>query len=56
MNATIETLESELEDAQCELEELNECGDLEDRLEASMRVADLEAKLFRERLKETGSV
>jgi hypothetical protein len=37
------TPEQELEDARCELEELQECGDLEDIMEQAMRVSELEA-------------
>ena len=55
MNDDIQTLEESLEEAQCELEEANECGDLEDRLELAQRVEDLEARLFRARLQSTGS-
>lgn len=32
----------EFSDAQCDLDEANEAGDLEDRLDAAMRVADIE--------------
>jgi hypothetical protein len=50
----IEVIQAELGDARAELEELNECGDLEDRLDAAQRVADLERKLEAHRFDETG--
>lgn len=40
-------LEEALAEARCTLEELNECGDLEDRLEAAQAVADAEYRLSR---------
>jgi Mg-chelatase subunit ChlD len=40
-------LQSEIEEAKAELEELEEGGDLEDRLEAAFRLEELEAKLRR---------
>lgn len=40
-------LEEALADAQVTLEELNECGDLEDRMEAALVVADAEYNLSR---------
>lgn len=40
-------LERELEEALCEQEELEEGGDLEERLDAGFRVADLQEKLNR---------
>jgi len=47
-------LMEELDAARIDLEEANESGDLEDRLELSQRVSDLEDQLERERLKDTG--
>lgn len=44
----------ELEELQGEQEELEECGDLEDRLELAQKVADLETELFKARMRETG--
>lgn len=41
----IRALEDLLEDARLTLDELNECGDLEDRLEAAETVARLEKQL-----------
>lgn len=54
-NEHIESLEEALECAQAELEEANECGDLEDRLAIAQSIAELEARLFRARLQSTGS-
>ncbi len=45
IEAEIQTLIHELADAQCELKELNASGDLEDRLEAALKVDDLKHKL-----------
>ena len=50
----IEDILKELEDAKCEQEELEESGDLEDRLENLQRIEDLEALLFRTKMNETG--
>jgi hypothetical protein len=50
----IEIIRAELDDARAKLEELNECGDLEDRLDAAQRVADLERALEAQRFAETG--
>jgi hypothetical protein len=50
----IEVIRAELDDARAELEELNECGDLEERLDAAERVADLERALEARRFEETG--
>lgn len=55
MDRLIELL-SEIEEAKCELEEINECGDLEERLEAAQRVEDLEAQHLREKMRETGGL
>ena len=51
----LQTLEEALADALCELEEANECGDLEDRFTLSQHVSDLEARIFRAKLQSTGS-
>jgi hypothetical protein len=40
-----QTLEQALEDAKCNLEEVNESGTLEDRLEASFEVDECERRL-----------
>lgn len=40
-------LEETLKDAKCTLEEMNEAGDLEDRLEAAQAVEDAEYNLSR---------
>jgi hypothetical protein len=53
MDRWIELLR-EISEAQCELEELNECGDLEERLEAAQRLQDLENERFRLSMRETG--
>ena len=45
---------SEIDDAKCELEELNECGTLEERLECALRIEELEAEHFRQKMIETG--
>lgn len=55
MDRLIELLE-EIDDAECELEEINECGDLEDRLEAALRLEDLKAEHFRLKMEETGGL
>ncbi len=55
MDRLIELL-NEIAEAEAELEELNECGDLEERLEAALRLDDLKAKHFRETMIETGGL
>tara|TARA_B110000263_G_C15058523_1_gene396287 strand:+ start:474 stop:641 length:168 start_codon:yes stop_codon:yes gene_type:complete len=55
MDRLIELLD-EIEEAKTELEELNESGDLESRLEAATRVEDLEAEHFREAERETSGL
>jgi len=50
----IEDILAELEEAKCEQEELDESGDLEDRLENLQRIEDLESLLFKVRMIETG--
>jgi len=47
---------NEIKEAEAELEELEECGDLEDRLEAAMRLEDLKAEHFRQKMIETGGL
>ena len=42
-----------IDDAKCELEELNECGTLEERLEVSLRIEELKAQHFRAKMAET---
>lgn len=52
---SIETFRQRIEDAECELEELAESGDLEERMEAALRLADLQQQLVRhEAANETG--
>jgi hypothetical protein len=50
----IEVIQAELDAARAELEELNECGDLLDCLDAAERVANLERALEARRFEETG--
>ena len=50
----IEDILKELEEAKCQQEELDGCGDLEDRFENLQRIEDLEALLFKVRMRETG--
>ena len=38
-------LREAIENAECDLEEISECGDLEERLTASLHLADLQSKL-----------
>lgn len=45
----------ELEEAQAELEEVNECGDLESRLAAAIAVEEAEEALSRARAEEAAS-
>ena len=47
---------NEIADAEVELEELNECGDLEERFEAAERLEDLKAEHFRQKMLETGGL
>lgn len=55
MDRLVELL-NEIADAECELEEANECGNLEDRLEAAQRLEDFKAEYLRESLRETGGL
>ncbi len=55
MDRLIELL-NELQEAEVELEEANECGTLEDRLEAAQKVEDLRNEHLRARLIETGGL
>lgn len=55
MDRVLELLQ-EIDDAECELEELNECGDLEERLEAAQKVEDLKREHFRLTIEETGGL
>lgn len=50
MSEAIARLQNELAEALCELDELNECGDLEDRFDAAQRVSELEDRLSRARI------
>lgn len=45
---------AELDEAKAELEELEECGDLEERLEAAQKVEDIKNRLFKARMRDTG--
>lgn len=56
MNDDLIELQNEINDAKAELEELNECGDLEDRLEAAFHLEELESKFFRETMLQTGGL
>ena len=47
-------LQQEIEDQRCLVEELTECGDLEDRLDAALELERLEAEFLQEKLRETG--
>jgi len=47
---------NELQDAEVELEEANECGTLEERLEAAQKVEDLRAEHFKAKMLETGGL
>ena len=44
----------EIEDAEVRFEELEECGDLEERLEAAQELEDVRAEHFRECGRENG--
>lgn len=55
MDRLIELL-NELQDAEVELEEANECGTLEDRFEAAQKVEDLRLAHFREKMIYTGGL
>lgn len=44
----------EIEAAEVELEELEECGDLEERLEAAQRLEDLRAEHFKQSCRDMG--
>lgn len=45
---------SEIQDCEAELEELNECGDLEDRMECLIRLETLQAAHFKALMIEGG--
>lgn len=47
IDAKTRDLEESVKDAKCTLEEMNEAGDLEDRLEAAQAVEDAEYNLSR---------
>lgn len=47
-------LQREIEDQLCTIDELAECGDLEDRLDAALELERLEAEFLQEKLRETG--
>lgn len=49
-------LVNEIQDCRCELEELDECGDLEERMGCALRLADLEHEHFRLKMIETGGL
>ncbi len=44
----------EIDDVSLDLDEANECGDLELRLKLMLRLEDLRVEHLREKLKETG--
>ena len=56
MNDMLIELINEIQDCKCELEELNECGDLEDRMECALKLADLEQEHFKLKMRETGGL
>lgn len=43
-----EELQNKITDLECELEEMNECGDLEDRMECAMKLERLKAMVREE--------
>lgn len=49
-------LMNELRDAEVELEEANECGTMEERLEAAQKVEDLRTAHFKAGMIETGGL
>lgn len=55
MDRLIELM-NELQDAEVELEEANECGTLEERLEAAQKVADLRIAHTEAVMRETGGL
>lgn len=56
MNDRVIELINEIQDCRCELEELNECGDLEDIMECQLRLEDLEREHFKLTMAETGGL
>lgn len=53
-NDILLSLLSEIDDCQIELDELNECGTLEERLECAMRLENLKREHMCKALMETG--
>ena len=51
MDKLIELL-NEISDAECELEEANECGTLEERFTAALKVDDLKQEHFQQTMSE----
>ena len=49
-------LAGELEEARVDLEEANECGDLDERLQMALKVSELEELLFKASMIETGGL
>ena len=49
-------LVGELEEARVDLEEANECGDLDERLKMALKVSELEELLFKASMIETGGL
>jgi len=47
---------NQIADAQCTLDELNECGTLEDRLKASEKLSELEERHLKASMAETGGL
>jgi hypothetical protein len=45
----MDDLRQRLEDALTDLEEAEECGDLEDRMEAATKVANIQSKMEQEK-------
>jgi hypothetical protein len=56
MNDRLIELINEIQDCRCELEELDECGDLEGRMERALKLADLEQEHFKLKMIETGGL
>jgi len=55
MDKLIELM-NEISDAECELEELNECGTLEERLEIAQKIEELKISYFKQTMIETGGL
>lgn len=55
-NDRLLALLSKIDDLATELEELEECGTLEERLECSLRIEELRREHFRASMEETGGL